>query len=159
MKPKDEKAAADKIIATMPMKTPIKIERQLLVHYRQVARILGIPTARYVETYLKILLTDLSLGPLEHIANELFYKSYDSREQAEAAAERFEAFAVEQRLAGNGDAGTITTEVVEHLPDDWRVKAYYLYKAGWRVIASDLWGEDEDDEDKRDREGEEWKKD
>jgi hypothetical protein len=30
--------------------------------------------------------------------------------------------------------------------DDWRVKVYNLFKGRWRLIASDLWGEDDEDD-------------
>jgi hypothetical protein len=81
--------------------------------------------------------------------------SYPSRKSAEAAAERLEVYAIEEKLKGNPDIGTITTSVVERSPGDWSVKVSYLFKGGWKLIASDLWGEDDDDDqDESDR----WKK-
>jgi hypothetical protein len=128
------------------LKTPLEVDRELLAAYDRVAGILGIPTARYVKSYLKALLSDLGSDPVQHIANELFYESYRSRQLAEAAAERFEAFAISEKLEGNSAAVTVTTEVVEHQRGFWRVKVHYLTKAGWRLIASDLWGEDDDED-------------
>jgi hypothetical protein len=126
---------------------PIEVDRQLLVKYTLVARILGIPLLRYVESYLQTLLTDLTPDPVQHIANELFYESYRSRDLAEAAAERFETFAIEQKLEGNARVGTVSTSVEEYQKGCWRVKVHYLTAAGWNLIASDLWGEDDQDED------------
>jgi hypothetical protein len=131
---------------TKHLKTPLEIDRELLAAYDRVAGILGIPTSRYIESYLKALLNDLGSDPVQHIASELFYKSYRSRELAEAAAERFEAFAISEKLEGNTAASTVTTEVVEYRPDDWRVKVYNLFKGRWRLIASDPWGEDDEED-------------
>jgi hypothetical protein len=125
------------------LKLHLEIDRELLAPYNQVAGILGISTARYIESYLGALVHDLSPDPVQHIANELFYESYRSRELAEAAAERFEAFAIEEKLKGNSAAGTITTEVTEYQPGFWRVKVHYLTKTGWKLIAWDLWDEDD----------------
>jgi hypothetical protein len=130
------------------MKTSLKISGDILGQYGRVAGILGIPLQRYVERYLKILTDELEADPLEWIANEFFHTPYRSRKLAEAAAEKFEGYAIDENLAGNAD-GTISTSVTEYAPGDWRVKVHYLSKHGWRLIASDLW-EDE---------GEEWKED
>ena len=83
------------------LKLHLEIDRELLAPYNQVAGILGIPPERYVTSYLEALLDDLGADPVQHIANELFYESYRSRELAEAAAERFEAYAIDEKLNGN----------------------------------------------------------
>src|ERR1700693_4427182 len=106
------------------MKLPIEVDVRLLKPYERVAGILGVPVARYVESYLKALLDDLGLDPVQHVANELFYESYRSRELAEAAAEKLEAYAISEKLEDNPAASIITTEVTEYRPDDWRVKVY-----------------------------------
>ena len=134
--------------------TTLKIRSQLLKPYRQVAKILGIPVASYLERYLQTLSSDLFGEPLQHIANEFWCTSYPTRSLAFAAAERFEAYAIEEKLKSNPDVGTIATSVVERSPGDWSVKASYLFKGGWKLIASDLWGDDDDDQDESDR----WKK-
>ncbi len=54
--------------------------------------------------------------------------SYPSRKSAEAAAERLEVYAIEEKLKGNPDIGTIPTSVVERSPGDWSVKVSYLFK-------------------------------
>ena len=46
--------------------------------------------------------------------NELFYESYPSRDLAQAAAERFETFAIEQKLECNTYVGTVSTSVEEY---------------------------------------------
>jgi hypothetical protein len=125
------------------LKLHLEVDRELLAAYDRVAGILGIPTSRYVESYLKALLSDLGSDPVQHIANELSYESYRSRKLAEAAAERFEAFAISEKLQGNTAASTVTTEVVEYQRGFWRVKVHCLTKAGWRLIAWDLWDEDD----------------
>jgi hypothetical protein len=128
---------------------PIDVDRLLLVQYNTVAKILGVPVSRYLESYLRILSDELASNPLEWIANELFHNRHASREAAEAAAERFEAYAIEEKLAGNAAASTISASVAEYLPGDWRVKVHHLTRRGWRLIASDLW-EEEDDQDESD---------
>jgi hypothetical protein len=128
------------------LKLHLEIDRELLAAYDRVAGILGILTSRYVESYLKALLSDLGSDPVQHIANELFCESYRSRKLAEAAAERFEAFAISEKLQGNTAASTVTTEVTEYRPDDWRVKVYNLFKGRWKLIASTLWEEDDEDD-------------
>jgi hypothetical protein len=135
-----------------PMKTkvPIEIDSDLLVQFNRISAILGISPAEYVESYLKDLPANLGLDPVLYVANELYFESYQSRELAEAAAARLEAYAVEQKLDGNNIASVITTEVIEYQAGFWRVKVNHLTRLGWRVIASDLWGDDDD-------EGEEWK--
>jgi hypothetical protein len=65
---------------------------------------------------------------------------------------RLEAYAVEQRLEGNHAASVISTEVVEYQTGFWRVKVNHLTRLGWRVVASDLWGEDDE------HQGEDWKR-
>ena len=88
------------------------------------------------------------------IASELFYESYRSRKLAEAAAERFEAFEISEKLNGNPDASTVTTEVVEYQLGFWRVKVHLLTKTGWKLIA---W--DRDEEDKSSGVADSWKED
>jgi hypothetical protein len=129
-------------------KIPLRVDPSLLSNYAQVATILGVPLQQYVESYLRILTDELEANPLEWIANEFFHTPYRSRKLAEAAAEKFEAYAIDENLTGNAE-GTISTSVTEYAPGDWRVKVHYLSQHGWRLVASDLW-EDE---------GEEWKED
>ena len=54
----------------------------------------------------------------------------------------------------NPDVSANATSVVERSHGDWSVKASYLFKGGWKLIASDVWGDDDDDQDESDR----WKK-
>src|ERR1700693_1208505 len=128
------------------MKLPIEVDVRLLKPYERVAGILGVPVARYVESYLKALLDDLGLDPVQHVANELFYESYRSRELAEAAAEKLEAYAIDEKLKGTSAASTITTDVTAYQQGYWRVKVHFLTKAGWKLVAADLWGEDDEEE-------------
>jgi hypothetical protein len=68
------------------------------------------------------------------------------RECALAAAERFEAFAIEEKLKGSPHIGMVATKVIEH-DGHWAVKPDYLSTSKgnkWRTIASDLGGEEED---------------
>jgi hypothetical protein len=131
-------------------KTCLEVDPELLAPYIRVAEILGVPFRRYVETYLEPLLNDLSPDPVQHIAFEMSHQSYQSRELAEAAAGRLEAYAIEQKLEGNAAASVICTEVAEYQAGFWRVKVNHLTRFGWRVVAADLWEDDND-------EGEEWK--
>ncbi len=101
--------------------TTVTVNCHLLKPYRQAAKILGIPVRQLVEEYLK-------------------------RECALAAAERFEAFAIEEKLKGSPHIGMVATKVLEH-EGHWVVKPDYLSTSKgskWRTIASDLWGEEED---------------
>jgi hypothetical protein len=124
------------------VKVPIEIDSDLLVQFNRISAVLGISPARYIETYLKDLLASLGQDPALYVANELFFNSYRSRELAEAAAEKLE---------GNGATSVISTEVVEYQDGFWRVKVNHLTHRGWRVVASDLWEDGDEDE------GEEWK--
>jgi hypothetical protein len=133
------------------VKTTVEIDSDLLVQFNRISAILGISPARYIESYLKDLPANLGQDPVLHVSNELFFESYRSRELAEAAAERLEAYAVEQQLEGSRVASVVSTEVVEYQTGFWRVKVNHLTRYGWRVVASDLWEDDED-------EGEDWKR-
>jgi hypothetical protein len=41
------------------LKIPLEVDRELLLTYNKVARVLGVPMARYVESYLEALLNNL----------------------------------------------------------------------------------------------------
>jgi hypothetical protein len=129
---------------------PLEVDQELLTTYNRIAVILGVPVSRYIESYVRVLLDDLGPDPVQHIAEELFHESYRSRVLAEAAAERLEAFAIEEKLRGNALASTVTTELVEYQRGYWRVKVHYLTKAGWKLVAADLWGEDDEEENESD---------
>ena len=43
----------------------------------------------------------------------------------------------------------VSTSVEQYQNGCWRVKVHYLTAAGWNLIASDLWGEDDEDESDR----------
>lgn len=125
---------------------PLEVDRELLEPYDRVARLLGVPFRGYVENYLRILASELETHPLQYIANEYVHTRYASRELAQAAAERFETYAIEEKLGGNSEVDTISASVAEYRPGDWRVKVYYLSQHGWKLIAADLWGEDDEDD-------------
>ena len=125
------------------LKLHLEIDRELLAPTNQGAGIPDISPERYIESYLVALLNDLAGDPVLHIANELFYQSYPSQELAEAAAERFEADAISKKLDGNSTASTATTEVVQYRRASWRVKVHLLTKTGWKLMAWDLWDEDD----------------
>jgi hypothetical protein len=133
------------------LKLHLEIDRDLLAPNNQGTGIPDISPERYIESYLVALLNDLAGDPVLHVANELFYQSYPSRELAEEAAEGFEADAISEKLNGNSDASTVATEVVEYQRGFWRVKIHLLTKTGWKLIAWDLWDE-EDNEDLRKKE-------
>ena len=134
-------------LATHLMKTNLKlhleIDRDLLAPTNQGAGIPDISPERYIESYLVALLNDLAGDPVLHIANELFYQSYPSRELAEEAAEAFEADAISEKLNGDSAPSTVTTEVVQYRRGSWRVKVHLLTKTGWKLIAWDLWDEED----------------
>jgi hypothetical protein len=125
------------------LKLHLEIDRELLAPYDRVAGILGISPSRYIQSYLAALLKDLGSDPVLHIASELSFESYPSRKLAEAAAEKLEADAISEKLNGNSDASTVATEVVEYQRGFWRVKVHLLTKTGWKMIAWDLWDEDD----------------
>lgn len=125
------------------LKLHLEIDRDLLAPYDRVAGILGISPQRYIQSYLAALLNDLGSDPVLHIASELSYESYPSRQLAESAAEKLEADAIGEKLNGNPDTSTVTTEVVEYQRGSWRVKVHLLTKTGWKLITWDLWDEDE----------------
>jgi hypothetical protein len=88
--------------------------------------------SEYLEEYLSEMGHNLS--GLDNIGEEISDRSYETRQKAQAVADRFEAFAIEAKLAGEPDVGTVAAEV---LPDGegWIVKAHYLSPAGktWRA--------------------------
>jgi hypothetical protein len=61
-------------------------------------------------------------GEPEQIGEEFRWTCYPKRECALAAAERFEAFAIEEKLKGSPDIGMVATKVLEH-EGHWAVKA------------------------------------
>jgi hypothetical protein len=48
-----------------------------------------------------------------------------------------------EKLNGDSTASTVTTEVVQYRRGFWRVKVHLLTKTGWKLIAWDLWDEDD----------------
>jgi hypothetical protein len=109
-------------------KTRIKIDSQVLAPWRDIAGILGWSLDRYLEWYLSgqsDYLRDLDL-----IGEEISDRYYETREEAEAVAERFEAFAIDAKLAGDPDAGTVAAEVVPKDDGCWTIKAHYLSPNG-----------------------------
>lgn len=140
--------------------TTVNVRSQLLKPYRQVAKILGVPVASYLETHLQPFLDNLEENSLSYIAEEFCCRSYPSRKSAEAAAERFEAYAIEEKLKGSPNIGTIATSVVECSPGDWSVKVDYLLKAGkggWKSITTDLPWDEADERDDDQDESDQWK--
>jgi hypothetical protein len=121
--------------------TTVAVNSQLLKPYRQATKILGIPVGQLVEEFLNPF-----KGEPEQIGEEFRWISYPMHECALAAAERFEAFAIEEKPKSNPDIGMVATEVLER-EGHWAVKPDYLSTSEgstWRTIASDLWGEEED---------------
>jgi hypothetical protein len=121
--------------------TTVTVNSHLLKPYRQAAKILDIPVRQLVEEYLSPF-----KGEPEQIGEEFRWTCYPKRECALAAAERFEAFAIEEKLKGSPDIGMVATTVLEH-EGHWAVKPDYLSTSKgskWRTIASDLWWEEED---------------
>jgi hypothetical protein len=81
-------------------------------------------------------------GEPEQIGEEFRWTCYPKRECALAAAERFEAFAIEEKLKGSPHIGMVATKVLEHEGHS-AVKPDCLSTSKgskWRTIASDLWG-------------------
>ena len=57
-------------------------------------------------------------------------------------ADRVEQFAIEAKLGGRPNIGTISTTVVPTEKGRWNVKVYYLSpsaKRGWRSVSEDDW--------------------
>jgi hypothetical protein len=113
-------------------KTTIKIDSQILEPWRDIARIRGTSLNKYLKGYLAGFLQEMS--DIDKIGEEISDRHYATREQAEAVAERFEAFAIERKLSGEADVGTVAAEVVPTDDGKWTVKAHYLSPAGkkWR---------------------------
>jgi hypothetical protein len=120
-------------------KSTIAISSQLLKPYFRAAKILGIPVTRLVEEFLSAF-----TGEPEQIGEEFRWISYATRERALAAAERFDAFAINEKLRGNPDVGMVAAKVLQH-DGHWKVIPDYLSPADgstWRRVASDLWPEE-----------------
>ena len=93
-------------------KTTIKIDSQVLEPWRDIAGILGMTLSDFLEETSAQLGDDLR--DLSQIGEEISDWPYETREEAQAVADRFEAFAVEQKLSGDSDVGTVAAEVVSH---------------------------------------------
>ena len=122
--------------------TTVTVNSHLLKPYRQAAKILGIPVRQLVEEYLSPF-----KGEPEQIGEVFRWTCYPKRECALAAAERFEAFAIEEKLKRQpSTSGMVATKVLEH-EGHWAVKArlsVHVERKQVETIASDLWGEEED---------------
>jgi hypothetical protein len=98
----------------------IAINSRLLKPYRRAAKLLGVPVEYLVEEFLSAF-----TGEPDQLGEELRWISYATRERALAAAERFETFAVEQKLRGNSDIGMVAAKVLQH-DGHWKVIPDYL---------------------------------
>jgi hypothetical protein len=127
-------------------KTTIKIDSQVLEPWRDIAWILGMTLSDFLEGYLRQLGCDLR--GLDNIGEEIS-DWYQTREEAQAVADRFEAFAIERKLSGD-PVGTVAAEVVA-VDDKYTVKAHYLSPAGkrWRSssVIGDWNGTNDDDQE------------
>src|SRR5258708_24870423 len=110
----------------MPRET-LRIDSQILEPWREIAEILGVSLNEYVEEYIRFRSDEIQNGGLPLIAAEVEHKAYRRPEQAEAIAERFEAFAIEKQLEGSrANLGTIASRI-EPTPDGyWTIKTDYL---------------------------------
>ena len=64
------------------------------------------------------------------------------RRGARTVADRVEQFAIEAKLGGRPNIGTISTTAVPTEKGRWNVKVYYLSpsaKRGWRSVSEDDW--------------------
>jgi hypothetical protein len=131
-------------------KTTIKIDSQVLEPWCEIAEILGVSLSRYIEEFLSSL--KIQDEGLPRIAQEVEHLAYRRREQAEAIAERFEAFAIEKQLEGRrADIGTIATRIEPTEDGYWTIKTDYLSPNGKRWRSQSVY----DDDDETD--GENWK--
>lgn len=119
-------------------KETIRIDSRVLQPLREIAGILGVPPKRYVEEFLESVgaLTD----QLVELACELENMRYETREEAERAAERFDNFVVEMELGcipnTSTIVSTISTEVVL-VDGGWTVKTHRLGQngKGWKSLS------------------------
>jgi hypothetical protein len=129
-------------------KTTIKIDSQVLQPYREIAGILGMTVSRYLEGYLSQFGDTMRSEGLGRIGEEISDWPYETREEAQAVADRFEEFVIEAKLAGRPNIGTVAAEVVPTDDGGWTVKAHYLSptgKGGWRStsVLDDWNGQDD----------------
>jgi hypothetical protein len=121
----------------------------VLKPWRDIAGILGMTLSEYLEGFLREM--QYNLRDLDDIGEDISDFAYQTREQAEAVAERFEAFAIEAKLAGESDVGTVAAEVVPANEEGWTVKAHYLSPTGkrWRStsVIDDSSGLNDSDEE------------
>jgi hypothetical protein len=135
-------------MTTMP-KTTIEIDSQVLEPWLDIAGILGIRLSELMEPYL----SDWGdcLRDLREIGEVISDRFYETRAAAEAVAQRFEAFAIERKLSGEGDVGTVAAEVVPRNGGGWTVKAYHLSPTGkgWKSdsLIDDWQGLNDSDEE------------
>ncbi len=128
-------------------KTTIKIDSQALEPWRDIAVTLGIPLNELLEWFLSAQSDQLrSLSEMGEVISDWPFKT---RQRAQSVADRFEAFAMEAKLAGDL-IGTTAADVVRS-GGGWTVKAHYLSPAGkrWRStsVIDDWTGANDTDEE------------
>src|SRR5260370_24727406 len=111
-------------------KQTIKIDGEVLEPWCQIAGILGMTLSRYLEGYLSQIGDTMREEGLGRIGEEISDWPYETREEAEAVAERFEEFAIEAKLAGGPKIGTVAAEVVPTDDGGWTVKDHYFGPSG-----------------------------
>ena len=94
----------------------VEIDLQVLRPWRNVAWILGISTAEYLERYLE------DIGDSVEIHQEIADTTVRTRARAERVAERLEKFTVDAQLSGRSDTGTVAASVAETGDGRWRIK-------------------------------------
>jgi hypothetical protein len=128
-------------------KITIKIDSQILEPWLNIAGILGMTLSEYLNGYLRQLGDTMREDGLGCIGEEISDWPYETRERAQAVADRFEEFAIDAKLAGESDVGTVAAEVVPTDDGSWTVKAHYLSPAGKRwnsVSVFDDWNSQND---------------
>src|SRR5258708_6328539 len=95
----------------MPKET-LRIDSHVLQPWREIAGILGMTVSGYVGRHLDGYRNQIQAEGLVFFAEEAEAYSYETRELAQSVADRFEAFAIEAKLEGRPNIGTISTAVV-----------------------------------------------
>jgi hypothetical protein len=84
----------------------------------------------FIEHELAYVVKDIQSGFFGDLAERWFACSWSSRKQAEQVAERIEAFALEEQLAGSENMGTIATKVVPTKDGHWTMQINELRPRG-----------------------------
>jgi hypothetical protein len=114
----------------------IVLNAATLEPFCEIAGILGMEPSKYIQRHLEGYVDQIRAEGLVFVAEEVEAGAYRDREVAEAIAQRFEEFAIEGKLAGRANIGTISTRIEQQPDRYWAIKTDHLGPSGkWRSLS------------------------